>query len=170
MVPSRLPYGRRRQRPTLGSSRVSMLRPSRTNAYVQVRNSRALGIGVPFRRRNRRPRIMTRGFHFRRGVPDDWLKRDRLAKLALRNASSTASGCRAITVSSTRAGPSGRVRTLLPVLRVAGWNPNFAAKAVSAAPASLKILAFQPPSSPDHSSAICSNSRPSPSSTAFRPV
>src|ERR1035441_7557446 len=46
---------------------------------------------------------------------------------AFRSASSTASGRRAITASSTLAGPSGLVRPCSQFLRVAGWKPNLAA-------------------------------------------
>jgi len=46
--------------------------------------------------------------------------RKRCGQPALRRASSTASGCRAITASSTRAGPSGRVRPCSQFFSVAG--------------------------------------------------
>jgi hypothetical protein len=60
-------------------------------------------------------------------------------QLALRIASSTASGCRAITASSTRAGPSGRVRPCSQFFSVAGWNPNLAANAAWLSPSRLRV-------------------------------
>ena len=50
-----------------------------------------------------------------------------IGQLAIRRASSTASGCRAMTASRTRAGPSGRVRPCSQLRNVAGWQPNRAA-------------------------------------------
>jgi hypothetical protein len=62
-----------------------------------------------------------------------------LSWLTLRKASSTASGCRAITASRTRAGPSGRVRPCSQFRKVAGWKPNFAAKAAWLRPRCLRV-------------------------------
>lgn len=109
-----------RERPTRlappvrpGQSRWHCVHLERNGVKRECGDSPHVSIGRPDRREREGARRLS---------PE--IRSQASPQLAFRRASSTASGCRAITASNTRAGPSGRVRPCSQLRKVAGWNPN----------------------------------------------